>query len=93
MWREYGGFFLVAFNEHNCSEIEDMMVMDSDSMGNQDKCYKRGITYSIVSMSIALSKRLNVVVVYKIWEMVLLEDITVKVVHLGHACQLELDAY
>ena len=32
-------------------------------------------------------------VVYHIWEVVPIEDITVKVLHLSHACQLELDEY
>ena len=44
-------------------------------------------------MCIALLNLLNVDVLNKIKELVPIEDITVKVLHLSHACQLELDEY
>ena len=44
-------------------------------------------------MDIALLNRFNADVVSKVWGMVPLQDITVKVMHLSRACQLESDEY
>ena len=44
-------------------------------------------------MTMALMNIFDVCVVYKIWELVPLDDITIRVLHMNHAMSLEEDEY
>ena len=44
-------------------------------------------------MSMALMNVFDVIVVYKIWEFVPLDDITIRVAHMNHAMSLQEDEY